>query len=450
MPSEAPIPAPTTNSAPEGAEAGPSAPAVGQPPSRRLVRRAVTWTFRTLLVLGAAGGLAWGGIYWSERPLREAEQAWKAENYAEAEGLAALFLESHPDHGGAKAIRACALVRLGRASEAVGIFDDVGAATARDTHVWAEGLLSLGRFTEALLLLQHVLEVDPTNADALYEITTCRMRLRQYRDAEQSARQFAALPGWEARGRLLLATIEHDLANYSRAADECARVLKLEPDGEHLQIPPYEVFILYGRALLSAGRPQEALPILARSVLVRPTADGYSFLAEAAKLVGESARAESLWQSALSVDNRHVAAREGLAGLAIASGDGKRALQWLQPLESASDLSASAAYLFQQAATLAKDATLTAKWQARADALRKRERLTGTLDRFVADSPGSFWSAVIRAYRFAEGGNWEEARALLGQVPPEAVNGPFVKELLSAVNARGPLPPLDQIPLKDH
>lgn len=417
--------------------------------SPRRVGSLIRWLV-ALVVLGLiALAVAWGATQWVERPLAEAEQLWLAGDYQQAAGLADYFLDSHPGHGRALVIKARALTRLGKAEEAAELFELAGASDARDTHLWAESLLMMGQFSDALQLLQRVLELEPHNTDALYEITTCRMRLRQYRDALKSAASFTQRPGCEARGRLLLATIYHDLHNHEQAIIECQRVLELEPDGEHLQIPRHEIFILYGRTLLEAGKPKDALPVLGRSILLRPTAEAYFFLGQAADQVGEPARADSLWQSALKLENMHVEAREALANLAITKLDGQKALEWLKPLEADPNLRASTAYLFQRASVLVKDNEAAAKWQARTEALRKHERLTGTLNRFVSDAPNSYWSWIIRAHQFAEAGNWEQAGAILQLAPIEGKEDPFVSDLKAAVKNRSALPQLDRIPIKD-
>ena len=411
----------------------------------------VIWWVGAIVVLGLiALAVAWGAVQWVERPLAEAEQWWLVGDYQQAAGLADYFLETHPGHGRAQLIKARALTRLGQAQEAAELFELAGTSDARDTHLWAEALLTLGRFSDALQLLQRVIELEPHNADALYEITTCRMRLRQFRDALKSAASFTQRPGCEARGRLLSATIYHDLHNHEQAIIECQRVLELEPDGEHLQIPRHEFFILFGRTLLESGKPNEALPILGRSIVLRPTAEAYFFLGRAADQVGEPTRAESLWQSALKLENTNVEAREALANLAITKVDGQKALEWLKPIEADPNLRASTAYLFQRASVMVKDDQAAATWQARTETLRKRERLSGTLDRFVSDSPNSYWSWVIQSYRFAHRGNWEQAAAILQMIPNEGKEDPFVRDLKVAVKSRSALPELDRIPIKDY
>lgn len=426
---------------------------VGDPAdSPRRFGSVIRWLAAVLVLALIALAVTWGAVQWVERPLAEAEQLWLAGDYQQAAGLADYFLDTHPGHGRALVIKARALTRLGRAKEAAELFEMAGGtANARDTHAWAEALLSLDQYSDALQLLQRVLELEPHNADALYEITTCRMRLRLYRDALTTAASFAQRPGCEARGRLLMATIYHDLHNHDQAIMECQRVLELEPDGENLQIPRHEVFILYGRTLLEAGKPNEALPILARSIVLLPSAEAYIYLGQAADQVGEPNRAESLWQSALKLEPTSTEAHEALANLAITRLDGNKALEWLKPLESDPNLHASTAYLFQRASVLMKDDQAAATWQARTETLRKRERLAGTLDRFVSDSPNSYWSWIIQAHRFAQGGNWEQAASILQMVHQDGKEeDPFVRDLKTAVQSRGALPDLDQIPIKDY
>jgi tetratricopeptide (TPR) repeat protein len=416
-------------------------------PSR--LGRIVRWFCGVIVLAIIAVAVAWGVVQWVERPLAEAEQAWAAGDYEQAAGLAGYFLDTHPNHTRAMVIKARALSRLGRAQEAAELFRRAGVEDVRDIHLLAESLLTLGQFMDALPLLTHVLDSEPHNADALYEITTCRMRLHLYNDALITAATFAEQPGCEPRGRLLLATIYHDLHNHEQAIQQCKRLLELEPDGENLQLPRHEVFILYGRTLLEAGKAKDALPILGRSILLAATAEAYALIGDAAAQVGEPSRAESLWQSALKLDSNYIPAREALANLAVTNRDGKKALEWLKPIESHPHLQASTAYLFQRAYVLMQDEAAAKAWQAKTAALRKHERLTGTLDRVVSESPNSYWSWIIQAYRFAETGNWEQAAAILQMVSKDKTQDNFVRDLEAAVRSRGTLPPLDRIPLKD-
>jgi hypothetical protein len=54
----------------------------------------------------------------------------------------------------------------------------------------------------------------------------------------------------------------------------------------------------------------------------------------------------------------------------------------------------------------------------------------------------------MRAYRFAEQGNWIEAEALTEDVLREAPQESFVQELAVAVQRRGELPALEKLPVK--
>jgi hypothetical protein len=144
----------------------------------------------------------------------------------------------------------------------------------------------------------------------------------------------------------------------------------------------------------------------------------------------------------------HSGAREGLASAALLAGDGNTALEWLAPLEADPGLSSSTAYLFQRAYAVAKNEEVATAWRDKAEALREREGIDAALNNFLLVSPQSFWSRVIRAYRFAEAGNRRQAEELLAALQHEAPEDPFVADLGRAVRDGRPLPSLERLPIK--
>ena len=86
-------------------------------------------------------------------------------------------------------------------------------------------------------------------------------------------------------------------------------------------------------------------------------------------------------------------------------------------------------------------------WQARVEQIRKLEELHGTVDQVLNDSPDSMWGQVLRAYRLAEQGNWDQAELLLKPFLEDPAH-PFISALGAAVQARSALPQLSGLPIE--
>jgi tetratricopeptide (TPR) repeat protein len=339
------------------------------------------------------------------------------------------------------------LVALGRPGEAIAWFERVGAAAPEDLHAWAEAYLMRQQYSLAHPLLERVLQLEPNNRDALYEITACRTRLGLYDQAMESARRFAQLPGCEARGYVFLGTLQSDLGNYQEAADSYAQVLKFDPEVKDLQVPGYDFLIQYGRTLLRAGRAAQALAPLEQSISLQPSAEAYALLGEARAQLGETSAAAEAWRAAVSLESQHRAAREALANAELSQGRGEEALKWLAPLETGPPLNASTAYLFQRAYTLLKNEEAARQWTERTEKLRRAESLQSAVANLLTVSPQSFWARVIRARQFAVDGNYPQAEAMVEPLLKQAPNEPFVAALAEAVRNRSEPPSLEQIPL---
>lgn len=116
----------------------------------------------------------------------------------------------------------------------------------------------------------------------------------------------------------------------------------------------------------------------------------------------------------------------------------------LAPFEKEIKPRAGTAYLLQRAYAARGDRAASERWRKRTEELRTDERLRATIDRALSDAPDSAWAAVCRAYRFAEQGNWDEAETQLAGVP---LTEPFVTRLREAIQKRGALPDLADLPI---
>jgi hypothetical protein len=106
--------------------------------------------------------------------------------------------------------------------------------------------------------------------------------------------------------------------------------------------------------------------------------------------------------------------------------------------------------LYQRAHTLAGDETEAEAWRERTEKLRTRERFEGILEDVLVNEPQSFWARVVRAYRFAQRGNWSEAEFMISRLQKEAPDEPFVRDLAAALAGHSELPALERLPVVQH
>lgn len=405
-----------------------------------------------LLALGAgtvlmAMGAALAVNLWQERDLTRAGEALQRGDPRRALALSEYFLETHPDNVRGEAVRARALVDLGRSAEAIAIFERIGGATTEEMHAWARAYLLEESWSRGLNMLEQVLRMNPDDVDALYEVSTCRTRLGLFAEAIESAERFASLPGQEARGALLKAVIHNDMSRFDEALVDYAETARLAPDGTGLQVPPEEFFIQYGTVLVNQGKGAEAIPILNQSLAARRTAAALFLLGKARGQAGDVEGARLAWEEAVELDPTGVSPRESLADAALAAGDATQAHRWLDPLREVADGRFQSAYLMQRLAALEKDDAAFTLWQERAAKLREHDQMMLSLEQLMHASPHSFWANVVRAHKFAYLGNWKQAEDLLEALGRTAPEEPFVKDLQEAVRTRGTLPNLERLPV---
>lgn len=399
-----------------------------------------------LIVLVTISGLGIT-LWWEERPLRTIEHALEQKEFDEALKLANKYLEAFPTRSQALTQKARALAGLERWSEAARLFDRIGADSTAAQRAWSLALVHEERWNEALPLLARLSEVSPDDTDVLFELASCEGNLGYVEEAISAAERLSLITGQESRGNLLLGMLQSIRGNNRLAIEAWQTILKRNPDLADLQVSPAEFLLMYGRALTNDGRPAEALRLLARALELSPGADVQKALAEAYEELGDIPAAVVFWRQVAAAIPDDRAAREGLARVALESQSGDEALRWLEPLLGRSDLQASTAYLAQRAATLAGDRDSAAKWERRADELRKSEKQTKKFEETMRNAPQSFWGRALRAHRFARDGNSSQALAIAEKLLKEAPDQTFIRRLTEALRNQEPLPSLDLVPL---
>lgn len=426
------------------AEAAPVPPTPAKPANGKLARG--KWTGRALLIALGVVALTWGVLHWRERPLAEAERALALGQHQRALSLASYYLASHGDNGRALAVKAQALVELGQASEAIATFEKCGVANFEETHAWAKAYLLNQQWSRALPILKRAHAERPRDPDVLHELTTCRIRLGLLSEAQESASLLTEIPGQEARGWVMQATIYNDLGDYLHSLESYAKTLEYSPDATGLQLTPDDIFLQYGMALLNSGHPAEALKMFQRSLALRPSTDAYAGLGNCQLLLGEAEAAKSSWAEAVKLGPHNVAARESLAKAALQERDYQAAQRWLLLHQEDSVPRSSTAFLMQRVLTLSGDKAGGDAWGQKAEALRKREQRASRIEELLLRSPYGYWSNAIRAHRFAQAGNWQQAQDMVRELAGDGNRDPFIRKLTEAIEKRAGLPSLDELP----
>lgn len=427
--------------------AGGVAPAESATPSSS-ARRAAFWASRLLLVAVLGSGAVYGALWWQDRPLRQAEAAFRAGDFARTAALANFYLATHDGDVRAQVLKARALVEMGQADEALTIFETTSAADFDELHAWTKALLINQQWTRALPMLVRLQALQPKNADVLHEITTCRIRLGLLAEALDTAKQLAELPGQEARGLVLQAAVQNDLGDYKATLECYDRMFSYSPDALGLQLPPEEVFCQHGLVLINAGRPSEAVTSLQRSLALKPDPVAQIGLGKAYSQLGQIDAAIESWKQTLKIDPQNGAARESLANASLQKRDFKAAREWLEPLQNRPEMPSSTAYLFQRVWTLSGDKEAGQLWEKRAEKIREREELASKIDETLLRAPYAFWTSIVRVHQFAAAGNWKQAEDMLRELPLENVEDPFIAKLKQAIRDRSELPPLSELPIQ--
>lgn len=385
--------------------------------------------------------------YQSGQPLRRAEQALKSNRPDLALKLIGEFLRDHPDDIQAQALRARALVEIGQLTEALRFFHREGASEPAELHAWAKAHLLRQEWSDAQAVLERLLQLNPNDADALHEITACQSFLGQYRQALESGRRLVRQKGHEARGWLQIGTLHENLGNHRSAIEAWDQVLSYEPDAQRLQVTAAEFLSEFGRVLLKEGQPQRARDLLDRSLALQASAETLFYLGNAEQQLGHETTAVEYWTRAVQKDMSFRDAREQLAQAAYRAKDFKQARDWLEPALASQKSRSSATYLMQRICQALGQPEESKAWQQRTEELRKKEKLQSAINHTLIESPESFWARAIRAYQFAESGNWHQAEIMTRELLAETQSEPFIRELSLCIRNHGPLPSLELIPV---
>lgn len=408
-----------------------------------------SWTTIILAVAASVVGIAFALVWWNELPLQRIEQRLAQGDAAGALSAADDFLAGHSGHSQALALRARALVALGRAPEAVNVFEQVGAAGEDDLRAWSTAWLQLGEWSRALSILERLLQIDPARPETLEAAAICQFELGRQQDAAATAKRLAELPGYEAVGQFQLASMYRAWRHATIANEHFRQVLVHRADATGLEVAPAEFFLAYGESLLQSGDARRALEMLERSAALKSNQTVLFRKGEALLLIGDYEKARAVLERLLVQNPDHLDAHERLAEVALQENEPATSLRHLQPLLDRERITSRTAFLLRRAYTSLGDESLAEQWQTKEAALRRTERKLAALHNELRNDPQSPRARLIASYQSGANGNWTSAAqslaALLRQAP-DAYAEVFVQQLAEAIRQRGKLPSLEAFP----
>lgn len=404
--------------------------------SRSLVYRRLK--ILTLLAVGLLG--LFGVLIWiQDRPLREAEDELLKDNPDDAIQLIREWERNHTSNGRSQALLARSFSASGDYQTAIKIFEAVGAANAVEIHAWARAYLSVHQWSNALPLLTDLRQRDRENADVLHELAACQAKLGMLEEALATANEFRTHKEYAHRALLLIGVINTQRGNKTEAIAAWTQIEKFDPDFSDLQIPAEEFLTQFASLEIEIGEVSAGAKLVEKALSIRETAEGHFQAGLAADLSGDQADAKMHWNRALDLEPRHRNARESLARLALGAGNAHEAHLLLEPISSPDSARSSTTYLMQRVAQLEGNTDRVAFWKLRTEQLRKREAIDSAVNRLLTEDPNSYWSQVVRAYQFAEKGDFQQSRQILHLIKREQED-PFVVRLRNAIETRGQLP----------
>lgn len=428
----------------------------------------------TLIVVVATAAGLYVIDYIRLAPVREARQKLAEKDYGYAVTVLNDYLISHPEDRMAMALKARAHAGLEEFDKCAEIYEEIeGVSDIFDMFAFAKSLTVLEKYAEGYSNWMGVMakitdgelddlpaeEKNALIAEALYFMAACQTELGKIDRAWETANDLKHVPGHEVIGHYLMGLVEVKRGNELTAIEEWNHVLELDPEISQLKIPPYLFLYEMGILKVEQGKPEEGIRDLARSLELNGMRDleryanSMEAIGSAYEELGNNEEAKKSWSRLVELEQRaggqlkpSLVAREGLANLALIEKQPEKAVGFLVPLRDAGNVKSSTTYLMQRALAMMGKETEARQFQELTRELREKETKINTIREALKERPNSHWSAVLRAYDFAQEGNWGQAEKLLGSVR-EYLNDDFSKRFLDAVKNRKPLPPLTDIPL---
>jgi tetratricopeptide (TPR) repeat protein len=167
-----------------------------------------------------------------------------------------------------------ALLKQRRDEPALAIYERLGEAQldAEDLFLLGEAILRMNRRESAILVWRKALGKDESRVEIWLALEQIFSEMDLLKESARAAEKIATLPGWEARGQLLLAKTRTAQGNPAAAA-AAYRIALERPNEWHGMSSQADVRTGLARALLQTGQPEPAREVLSHSKELEPTSE---------------------------------------------------------------------------------------------------------------------------------------------------------------------------------
>ena len=423
----------------------------------------------TIIVCVTAAGLLLID-FMNRAPLREARTKILEKDYTFAMTVLKDYLLDYPNDAQALSLKAQAHAGLSEFEECRQIYEQLeGASTLEDMFAFAKSLTVLEFYAEAFSNWIGVMskinegELDgwpPERknrylAEALYFMAACQTELGKLDRAFQTSNDLVGVEGQEALGRYIRGLVQIKRGNSTSAIEDWKKVTELDPNLVKITVPPMVFHYEMGVLCVEEGLSREGIQYLDKSLTLNRFQDlemasnSMEAIGSAYEELGESDQAEFYWKKQIDFQKQFnlgpsLITREGLANIALVNKKPVVAINFLSPLRESGDLKSSTTYLMQRALTMMGKTKEAKDFQELTRELREKETKINTIREALREKSDTYWAVVIRAYDFAKGKNWRQARQLLNTVKQHLTDD-FSVRLLKAVDEQSTLPPLTDI-----
>ena len=213
------------------------------------------------LVLAVSGGIWWRTSRASDDPLDRGLAAYDRQEWQASWSLAREKLRTRPGDTASWRLLARSAARLGRVESAQNIYNErlgPNEMKGEDYYLLGVGLLGQSRAATAQVAFEEGLKLEPPHAELIQELSRLYAGQDDLAKAARLASRLDQIPGWEARGDVLVGLLKAEESDPVSAADHLERALKRDPTVSGAPASPTSVRKLLARAQLKAGRAERA------------------------------------------------------------------------------------------------------------------------------------------------------------------------------------------------
>jgi tetratricopeptide (TPR) repeat protein len=231
--------------------------------SQRKVRRLIVWGARVAVFAVVAGtAVVVVSRFMTENELLgESREAYHQANYARAADAARSRLESDSNDIEALRLLARSSARLGRNDLAFSLYINrikTPQMQTEDFFLLGQIFARAGNSTMAIRVWQDEVKAHPDHPEILDSLARLAGSVNRSEEGAVAAERLSKIPGWEARGFLILGTCRTLIDDYAGGIAAFEKGLAIDPEARGAPFPVSEYRKALARNLLRLGRPAEA------------------------------------------------------------------------------------------------------------------------------------------------------------------------------------------------